>query len=231
MRTDFFSSFATLRDKFSEHWDDLWSLDSEIRFMLVPYVVERMQADTRGQAKDVVERAVSEVGADEATILKVLDVLTYIAVEWNPVNDTPQSLLDDMRKLSLLPEKETEEAERFMLDFLSALERDSLRRLKDMFASSVVPNYRSSSVVVDFRPVIDHPFGAGLDDKLEDYRPQCVAWVPVALVQFRYSDAQGRSLTFQCGERDLRRIIDTFEAALRDMRAAKESFGVERLEG
>jgi len=190
-----------------------------------------MQADTRGQAKDAVERAVSDVAADEATILKVLNVLTYIASEWNPVNDTPQSLLDDMRKLSLLPEQKKEEAERFMLDFLSALQKDSLRRLKEMFANSVAPNYRSATAVVDFRPVIDRPFGVGLDDKLEDYRPRCVAWVPIALVQFRYTDGESRSVTFQCGERDLRRIIDILEAALRDMRAARESFGVERLEG
>jgi len=230
MRTDFFSSFATLRKDFSEHWNALWGLKPAVRLKLIPYIVERMQADTRGGAKAVVERAVAEVDADEGTILKVLNVLTYVATEWNPVNDTPKGMLEDMAKLSLLPKPETDEANEFMLQFFSALKADSLRRLKEMFASSVAPNYRSSTAVIDFRPVIDRPFGTGLDDRLEEYQPRCVAWVPIALVRFRYTDGEDRFLTFQCGERDLRRIIDTFEAALRDLRAAREAFGTDRLD-
>lgn len=228
MRTDFFSSFATLRKEFSEHWDALWRLDPAVRLKLIPYVVDRMRTDTRGQEKAVVERAVAEVAADEGTILKVLNVLSYIATEWNPVHDTPKGLLEDMAKLSLLPE--TEDANTFMRQFFSALKADSLRRLKEMFASSVAPNYRSSTAVIDFRPVIDRPFGTGLDDRLQEYHPRCVAWVPVALVRFRYTDGEDRFLTFQCGERDLRRIIDTFEAALRDLRAAREAFGADQLD-
>jgi hypothetical protein len=231
MRTDFFSSFADLRKEFSEHWNALWGLEPADRLKLIPYVLNRMQADTRGQAKEVVERAIAELpAADEGTVLKVLSVLTHVATEWNPVNDTPQGLLDDMGKLSLLPESGIEEAKDFMLSFFNALKDDSLRRLKEMFASSVAPNYRSSTALIDFRPVIDRPFGTGLDDRLEEYQPRCVAWVPIALVQFRYTDGESRSLTFQCGERDLRRIIDTFEAALRDLRAAKDAFGADRPE-
>ena len=88
MRTDFFSSFSRLSEGFRKDWDALWTLSPGARRKLLPYILERLRADTTGQAKEIVERAVAEIGGEEAVTLNVLDALGYVASEWNPLHDT-----------------------------------------------------------------------------------------------------------------------------------------------
>lgn len=99
-------------------------------------MLELLRAETTGESKRVLERAVASVGGDETILLKSLSVLRYLAGQWNPARDTPDTFLEDVKKLSLLPSDKEGEVGRFLLTFLSALQKDNVRRMREIFANS-----------------------------------------------------------------------------------------------
>ncbi len=224
MRTNLFNKYASLTDEFRQDLDVLWSLPANQRDALIDPVIEMLGAQTKGESKQVLERAVADAGGDEGTLLKSLSVLRYFASQWNPARDTPDSFLDDVKKLSLVPSDKEGEVGGFLLTFLSALQKDNVRRMREVFASSAAPNYTVALPVVDFRPVFDAPFGTGLRDRIEDYRPNLVSWVPVVLVRI-HTDEDNAEVLFQCREAELRRLIETLQASLMELEVATKELG------
>ncbi len=224
MRTSLFNKYASLSADFRKDLDAVWSLPKDQRDALIDPVIELLRTQTEGESKQVLERAVASVGGDEATLLKSLSVLRYLARQWNPARDTPEGFLEDVKKLSLVPSEKESEAGGFLLTFLSALQSDNVRRMREMFANSTAPNYAGALPVVDFRPVFDVPFGTGLRDKIEDYRPNLVSWVPVVLVEI-HTDQNNEKILFQCQETELRRLIETLQASLMELEVASKELG------
>lgn len=224
MRTSLFNKFVSLTDDFRKDLDTLWSLPPKQRDALIQPVTELMRAQTKGEYKQVLERAVADMDGDETTLLKSISVLRYLGSQWNPARDTPEGFLDDVKKLSLFPSQKESEAGRFLISFLSALQNDNVRRMREMFANSVAPNFIGAEPVVDFRPVFDAPFGTGLSDRIDDYRPNLISWVPVVLVKIN-TDEGNAELFFQCQETELRRLIETLQASLIDLEVARKELG------
>jgi hypothetical protein len=183
-----------------------------------------MRAQTKGEYKQVLERTVADLGGDETTLLKSVNVLRYLASQWNPARDTPEGFLEDVKKLSLVPSQKESEANKFLLSFLSALQNDNVRRMRELFANSAAPNFIGAAPVVDFRPVFDAPFGTGLSDRIEDYHPNLISWVPVVLVKIG-TDEDNAELLFQCQEAELRRLIEALQASLIDLEIARKELG------
>lgn len=154
IRTDFLTKATGLTNEFSEHLAAVWGLTPDQRRALIPAVLEIQRTLTTGQTRAVKERLLVEWDGDQSACLKSLSVLDYIASEWNPVNDTPEAFVDDLRDLTLLPEKEEAEAGEFLLEFFSAIQQDNERRLASVFANSVVSAYTGMVTVVDVRPVL-----------------------------------------------------------------------------
>ena len=223
MRTEIFSDFPRLGDEFREHLDILWSLSDEQREGLMEGALDSLWVDTKGQRQAIVERTIASVPGDQADLLKSLTVLRFICREWNPVGDTTKDFIADLKDLSLISTEHEAEATAFLEDFLSKLEGGNVRRLKRIYAGSLLPSYASIRTLVDIRPVFDRPFGAGLDDKIEEHSPKYIGWVPVILVHIRRDAGPFRDFDFQCDERDARRIMDFLQAALRDLDEAKKS--------
>ncbi len=224
MRTTLFNKYASLSDDFRKDLDAVWSLPEEQRDALIEPVTELVRAQTKGEYKQVLERTVANVGGDEGTLLKSLNVLRYLAKQWNPARDTPEGFLEDIKKLSFVPSDKESEAGRFLLTFLSALQSDNVRRMREMFAHSSVPNFIVAAPIVDVRPVFDAPFGTGLGDRLEDYRPNLLSWVPVVLVKID-TDEDNAQILFQCQEAPLRRLIETLQASLIELEVASKELG------
>lgn len=221
MRTSLFNRYASLTDEFRQDLHVLWSLPANQRDALIDPVIEMLRTQTKGESKQVLERAVANAGGDEGTLLKSLSVLRYFASQWNPARDTPEAFLEDVKKLSLVPSDKEDEVGRFLLMFLSALQTDNVRRMRELFANSAAPNYVGALPVVDFRPVFDAPFGTGLRDRIEDYRPNLVSWVPVVLVKID-TDEDNAQILFQCQEAPLRRLIEALQASLMELEVASK---------
>ncbi len=150
--------------------------------------------------------------------------MDYIASEWNPINDTPEAFVDDLKDMSLLPEETEAEASKFLLGFFSVIQQDNDRRLAAMYAASVVPGYSSISAVIDARPVFDKPFGSGRDDKVERHAPRFLGAVPVILLKIKLS--RGDPVAFQCTEKEFSRLIEVLRAAQVDLKETRESIDV-----
>lgn len=229
IRTDFLTKAVGLTDEFSDHLKIIWKLTPEERSALIPPVVELQRLMTTGQIQAIKERFLAEWEGDQTTCLKSIQVLDYIAGEWNPMYDTPEAFVDDLRDLSLLPKKAEEEAAGFLLEFFSALQQDNERRLASIYANSVIPAYSGMAIVLDVRPVFDKPFGSGREDKLEKYAPEFIGVVPVIVVKIRRTGGE-RALVFQCTEMELDRIIDILSSTKKDLKEARAGLTVNWIE-
>jgi hypothetical protein len=221
MRTSIFNKFADLPKEFLEDFDILWKLPKEQRNSLIPNVSRIYKAETAGQTKLQRDKAVTEIGGDPTNLLKVLKLLNYIYREWNPIYDTPENFLKDLAELKLIPPDRAEDAKEFLLDFLSEIQRDNVRRLEKMYAISIIPVFEGVTAVVDFRAVVKQPFGTGLEDKIEDYKPKCLSFVPVIIIKISRDSGLPQTFEFQCEEAGIEMLIEFLQAALKDLKAAK----------
>ena len=165
----------------------------------------------------------SEIGGNASEILRALRVLQFISAQWDPVNDTPENFLRDLDELSLISQEKEEESTAFLLEFLSELQKDNRRRLQKMHANALLPSFMGVTTLVDFRAVMERPFGTGLEDVLEDYRPRCIDFAPVVLVGLNCDTGDPQAFRFQCEPEDLLILIEQLQAALKDLEAAKAS--------
>ncbi len=199
----------------------LWKLPPEQRNALIPHVSRIFRTRQVGHHEMALDSAVSEVGGDARDLLKALKLLLHIHGEWNPYRDSAEDFLRDLADLKIIPDEKGEEAKLFLLDFLAAVEHDNRRRMEQSTAASMLPYLRGCDTLVDFRAVILHPFGTGLDDNVDEYEPRCVSLVPVVLVNIKCDSGDPESIQFQCEEDGLDLLIDAVRAAKKDLRAAR----------
>ena len=223
MRTSIFTSFPDLPKDFKEDFERLWALPEEQRSALIQYVTELARAETIGDTKRITDRASNEIGGDIPDVLRSLKLLRFISRQWNPVNDTPENFLRDLSELALVPSDRLDEAKRFLLDFLSELQKDNYRRLQKIYANGILPSLAGIEALIDFRAIIERPFGAGVDDKLEDYEPRCVGFVPVVIIGLTRDSGDPSTFQFQCEPEDLRILLNRLEATLKELESAKSS--------
>ena len=223
MRTDIFNKFVKLSDDFIKDFDLLWEAPPDQQQKLLLWVPQIYRAEVVAQKNMLFDRAVSDIGGDAKRTLKVLRLLLFIYGQWHPVNDNAEIFIRDMSELGLIPAKNKDQAERFLLEFLHQVQQDNQRRLEKMHAASILPNYLGSSTLIDFRAVISNPFGVGLENKIADYDPTCISFVPVVIVQIRSSDNDPGEFVFQCEEEELDMIINQLNAAKKELNAAKRA--------
>jgi hypothetical protein len=223
MRTSIFNNFADLPKEFREDMEVLWSLPPKCRSALIPYVVEICKTATVGEKKDAMDRAVKKVGGNAADLLRALKFLAYIYRAWNPITDTPEGFVEDLAELDLIPRSKARQAEKFLLDFVGEVQKDNRRRLEKMHAGSLLPSFTGCSTLVDLRAVIDKPFGTGTHDKLEEYDPTCISFVPIIVLQVRVDSGDPDSFLVQFEEHDLRTFIEELQAALKDLESARRA--------
>lgn len=231
MRTSIFTEFANLSNEFRDDFKVLWEIPEKDRAELVRYVSELSRAETKGQAEKLMDRAVTEIGGNSANLLRAVRLLNFISEEWNPVLDTPENFLRDLAELEFVPPSRAEEAKDFLLDFLTEIQKDNARRLEKMHARSLLPHYAGTTTMVDLRAVFRNPFGVGLEDRIEDYQPAILSFVPVVIVRVRRSSGDPETFEFQCEKDQLRRLIDSLEAAVKDLETATSSLPSGEREG
>ena len=227
MRTRILRDFPALPEEFLRDIETLWRLSDEQRSRLVPAAVRMLSAETNLQVDAIREETLAEIGGSQPDLLRSLNVLRYLGTRWNPYRDTPEGFVADLKSLLLLPPGKEDVATAFLLELFSAFQNDNLRRTTKWYANSLLPSYADCETLVDFRPVFDHAFGSLRDERIEDYRPDCIGWVPVILVKITRDSGQPTELEFQCEERDVRTIVDRLTAALRDLDSAKTFLALE----
>ena len=223
MRTRIFNNFANYSKDFRDDFAVLWRLPEQVLMGLVPLIPRLAKTRTVGEKKVAMDNAVAELGGSPADVLNALNLLLFIYGQWNPIRDTAESFLKDLGDLSLVPEEKVELAKPFLIEFLSAVEKDNTYRLEKIFAAQLLPCYEGCSTVVDFRAVIRHPFGSGLEDDLEHYDPKCIGFIPVVVIELKRDSGDPLSFVFQCEEDSLEMLIEGLNAALRDLKSARES--------
>ena len=223
MRTSIFNNFADLPKEFREDVQRLWQMPKQVRLKLISHAANVAKARTSNDRKLATDEATQGTKQSPADLLKVLKLLLYVYEAWNPIRDSPESFQKDLADLGLIPVKKKAECKLFLDNFLAQVAKDNTYRLEKMFAVSLLPSYQSCATLVDMRTVIRNPFGAGLKDKLAEYEPQCVGFVPVVLVKINRDSGDPPSFSFQCEEDALERMIEILQATLKDLQAAKGS--------
>jgi len=223
MRSTIFSDYASLPKEFLDDFGVLWSIPDEVRDKLIPHLLEFAKTEKWDDSRAAMEKAAADLKTDVPSVLKALRLLYYIYHEWSPYSDSPEAFLADLEELDLFPVEKKAVAERFFTAFPGAVKCGNARRASKTTATSLLPTLRSASCLVDFRAVIEKPFGTVRDDRIESYEPRSVGLVPVFLVKIRLEDAHEQPCVFQCEESGIKLLMDALQAALKDLAAAKKT--------
>ncbi len=215
--------YAGLPDRFKEDLQFLWEVPDHQRKAILPHIAEIYKAETSADREIVLDRVMKEVGGNVEDNLRIINLLLFIYSSWNPVQDTPSNFVKDLDDLHLLPVKERDEAMAFLLEFFSIIEADNTRRLKKMFAGSVLPSFIGVETSVDFRSVIKQPYGSTLDKRIENYNPECLDFIPIVLIQIERDTLSPKIFEFQCEEEDLDMLIMSLQATKKDLEASKKA--------
>jgi hypothetical protein len=228
MRTEIFNTFVNLSKETQEEFQILWKLSQDQRLALIPRVVEAYKAVTIGLQKEITEKAVTEIGGNTADLLRAMDTLLFIYQRWSPLLDERDPFLKDLSDLGLLPPDDLENATTFMIEFLKEVEKDNERRLKKIYAGSIIPTYTGCSTVVDYRVIVRNPYASrNPDEKIENYNPECIGFVPVVVIKIKRDSIDNTDFDFQAGEDELKILIDSLKAGLKELEAAKVCWPVD----
>ena len=169
--------------------------------------------------------AVGSQGVDAPATLRALKLLVYLGRQWNPLRDTVDAFLQDIRELSMLPDApaERQRIEQFLGKFFGRVAESVPARLRTLYAASLIPCLVSINSVIDMRAVFKEPFGSTPKLSASGYTSQCVDVVPVAIVNIRRSGTtEPTGCLFQCEEHEIEFLIEHLTATLKDCRAAKD---------
>ncbi|MCA9021888.1 MAG: hypothetical protein KDA74_17190, partial [Planctomycetaceae bacterium] len=123
-------------------------------------MIKMAQSRTRGQVEEVQEQTIAKIEGDDADLIHALNALAYLYYRWNPVHDTPDSIVKDIISLGLLPESNLEQSQAFLIEFYKKVRLENKRRLTEIYSISSLPSFKACHALVDFRPVFDMPFGS-----------------------------------------------------------------------
>lgn len=222
MRTSIFMGYVSLPDRFKEDLMFLWDFSDNQRRAFLPYIADIYKTETSADRQIVVEKALKEIGGNAEENLKIINLLLYIYSSWNPMQDTPSNFVKDLEDLHLLPVEKRDETLAFILEFFSIIEADNNRRLKKIFAGSVLPSYVGIETIVDFRSIIKQPYDSIIGRNIEDYNPECVDFIPIILIKLE-RDASPKTFEFQCEENDLDTLIESLQAVKKDLEVSKNT--------
>jgi len=215
-------NYSSLSESFKEDIEFLWGTPENENKAILPYLTEIFKTETEADHEIALDKAIKEIGGNTEENLRIIKLLLYIYKEWNPIQDTPSNFVKDLEDLHLIPVEKREQALAFLLEFFSIIEADNARRLKKVHAGMILPSYIGLHAIVDFRPVIKQPFGSTLNNRVENYNPECVDFIPIFIVQIE-RDAMPRTIEFQCEENDLDKMINALQAAKKDLETSKNS--------
>lgn len=220
MRTSIFTGYASLPDRFKEDLMFLWDFPDYQRRAFLPYIADIYKTETPADRQIAVEKALKEIGGNAEENLKTINLLLYIYSSWNPIQDTPSNFVKDLEELHLLPDENRDETLAFLLEFFSIIEADNTRRLKKIFAGSVIPSFIGIETIVDFRSIIKQPYDSIIGRDIEDYNPECVDFIPVILIRIE-RDVSPKRFEFQCEENELDTLIESLQAVKKDLEVSK----------
>jgi hypothetical protein len=220
VRSQLFHSMAGLSKEFFEHLHILWGLPKNQSNVLIKNMPEIIRAKTERELRLARQKAIEEIGGSEDDILKVINVLHFIASNWDPIRDQPDSLVQDFDDLHLLPTDADvrENAVSFLHDYFKFLESDNARKLDLVHKNLLLPSLVRVDTVVDCRAIVESDFDWAYDDPKE-YQPKINRTIPVALLKIALD--QGDPVIFQCDKNDLDMIVRKLEALKKEIDAVR----------
>jgi len=220
LQSRLFREAASLKKEFFEHLSVVWNLSPPKQAKLLKHLPKIVQSSTTREEHISEEKAVKAVGGDAMKASQAVNVLGYIAAQWDPFRDSVDDVLKDVQELGLFPDDATKKdaAEDFLRKYFTFLEEDSGRRKKRAFASGTLPSLRSVEAIIDYRVVVDSEFDWQKDNPAK-YQPSCSTTVPVIIV--RITRDEGDSLIFQCKPEELEMLVRQFQATLKEYQKSK----------
>ena len=221
MRTSFFMNYLELPQRFEEDLVLLWDLPADQRRAYLPYITGIYKTETPADRQIAIDKALEEIGGNADENLKIINLLLYIYSSWNPTRDTPSNFVKDIDELHMFPVEKRDEIMEFLLEFFSIVEADNPRRLEQFFAESLLPSFTHIQTIVDFRSIIKQPYSTIIGRNIKDYNPNCVDFVPVILIKLERDSTFPETFEFQCTEKDVNTLIESLQAAKKDLEASK----------
>ena len=215
-------NYGNLPEEFEKDLVFLWGFPDDIRRAFLPLIADIFKAETLADRQIVIDKALEEIGGNAEENLKIINLLLFIYQSWNPTQDTPSNFVKDIEDLHLLPVERRAETMAFLLEFFSILEEDNPRRLKKFFARAVLPSFTSIETIIDFRSIIKRPYVSIVGRNIKDYNPECMDFTPIILIKLE-RDSTPETFEFQCEEKEVNILIETLQAAKKDLEVSKNT--------
>jgi len=220
MKSSVFRDFARLSKRFTEDLNSIGGFEDAQLALLLERMPKIVWAKT-GQDESVeLDTLVKEVKGDVQSLLRIVDVLDYIAHKWDEFSDTLDNFIYDLDQLAIIQEDRREKVKDFLVKYIRSIDRDKGERLRRTFSSSVIPNIRGVTAVVDFRAVMNNVFKP-TSMRIAEYTSSCLGFVPKVILKVSSDADQGKPILVQLEKDELIRTIDSLKAALKDLEGAE----------
>lgn len=216
-------NYVKLPERFEEDLAFLCDFPDNQRRAFLPFIADIYKAETPADRQIAIDKALKEIGGNAEENLKIINLLLYIYSSWNPTQDTPSNFVKDIDDLHMLPVEKRDETMAFLLEFFSIVEADNPRRLGKLFATTLLPSFISIETIVDFRSIIKQPYATIIGRNIKDYNPECVDFIPVILIKLERDSISPKTFEFQCEEEHVNILIESLQAAKKDLEVSKNA--------
>lgn len=221
-KTGLLDRYSALDEDVLADFKSLWKLSPDSRSNLIQYIKPLTEATTVSEVDLIIKKATKEIEGHTRDVLAAVRIVNHICINWHPIKDKIEDFLEELADFNLLPDEKIEEANAFLIDFLRELENTNKYRYKQYYTNALLPSYQGISTMIDFRAIMNNFIQNTLEEMdVDKYKPRCIGFAPVVLIEIRLDTGLPRKFNFQCDEETLEILIQSLQGAHKDLIAAK----------
>ena len=205
---------------FSRHLSDLLDLRDEDVSKCVDALPAFERAVTPRQENEIVDRLKEECSADRYQLAHSISVLSFFVnglTSDEIPNDDFAAWPDDLLGRGWISETTSDKFNSIIRRWRESLPALRTQTEERRTAAGVLPALKVASYTVEIRPIRRERYRWG--NSIDKYQPQIVGTVPVASIHIGLDVKLARGIDFQADEVGLQYMIDTLQAAIKDIAA------------
>jgi hypothetical protein len=230
MRSRLFSkSDPTRNEDFGKDLELLSKQRTEVLAALPTVALHSMSRTTASEKEEILEQFSQEVGIPASVLEHCMDItqlfLRQFAHGGSAAEDSPKDLALDLSELYDFVEESKDRLESFFEQVkMTAAEKGTrLIRGKNM-ARAMLPNLSTINTAIDLRAVFAEAYTSETD--VDDYVPECLGVVPVAIVRIGLSRGQVEEVAMQLTEGTLSVLVKHLLSTQKQLEATKKQLNV-----
>lgn len=205
---------------FSRHLSELLALQDEDVSKCLDAMPAFERAVTPTQENEIVERLEEQCSADRYQLAHSISVLSFFVnglTSDEIPNDDFEAWPDDLLSRDWISETTSDKFNSIIGRLRESLPALRTQTEERRTAAGVLPSLKVASYTVEIRPIRRERYRWG--NNIDKYQPQIVGTVPVASIHIGLDVKLAKGINFQADEVGLQYMIDTLQAAIKDIAA------------